>query len=116
MSTIAISLLLFGAFILLYVNLTELIQGWGETLSMSVYLEDGLEGESLKRIEESIAGIEGVEIKEFISKEQAMDVLKSSLGEQAGLLEGLSKNPLPRSFEILFNDLSKENIQPKEKE
>ena len=80
---------------------------------MSVYLEDGLDNNSIKNIETTLAGIERAEIKEFISKERAMEILKSSLGNQAGLLDGLSKNPLPSSFEIIFKEVKNNKIQPK---
>ena len=43
MGTISISMLLFGSFMLLYVNINNWIKEWGETLSMSVYLEDGID-------------------------------------------------------------------------
>jgi cell division transport system permease protein len=39
--------------------------------------------------------------------------LAETLGSQAGLLEGLSKNPLPASYEVVFRngDLSREELK-----
>lgn len=112
--TITISMLLFGSFMLLSVNLNNWIKEWGESISMSVYLEDGIDENTKNKIESELLNLEGAEIKGFISKEMAMIHLKNSLGDQAGLLAGLMDNPLPGSFEIVFRDVSSEKIDPKE--
>ncbi|MFC1532604.1 cell division protein FtsX [Thermodesulfobacteriota bacterium] len=112
MGTITISMLLFGAFILLSVNLNNWIKEWGASLSMSVYLEDGFDEKTKDRIENELINIKGAKIKGFISKEQAIINLKKGLGDQAGLLNGLKKNPLPSSFEIVFQDMSDYHIDP----
>lgn len=113
MSTIAISMLLFGTFILLYVNLDNWIREWGESLSMSVYLKEDINEDIKNHIESTLEQIEGAEIKEYISKEQALTQLKKALGTQAGLLDGLRKNPLPGSFEIVFSDVSSQELDPR---
>jgi cell division transport system permease protein len=107
-------MLLFGSFMLLSVNLNNWIKEWGKSISMSVYLEDGIDENTKNKIESELLNLEGAEIKGFISKEKAMIHLKNSLGNQAGLLAGLSDNPLPGSFEIVFRDVSSEKIDPKE--
>lgn len=112
MSTIAISMLLFGTFILLYVNLDNWIKEWGESLSMSVYVKEDITEDVKNHIESTLAQIEGAEIKEYISKEEALTRLKKALGAQAGLLDSLRKNPLPGSFEIVFNDVSSQELDP----
>lgn len=113
MGTICISMLLFASFMLLSLNLNNWVKGWGESLSMSVYLEDGI-GEGVKKeIESVLLNLKGGDLKGYISKEQAMAYLKKSLGEQAGLVAGLRDNPLPASFEIIFNDMSRDKIDPK---
>lgn len=104
MGTITISMLLFGSFMLLSMNLNNWISEWGESLSMSVYLKDNIEQDSRKEIESAIKDIKGAEIKGFITKEQAMMNLKAGLGEQAGFLDGLEGINLPESFEIIFNE------------
>ncbi|MBN1906893.1 MAG: ABC transporter permease [Deltaproteobacteria bacterium] len=102
--TITISMLLLGFFLLLSVNIKNWLGDWGEALSMSVYIENDLDDAAKAKIESAIKGLKGAEIKEFITKEQAMASLKSHLGDQAGLLEGLKANPLPGSYEIIFHE------------
>ncbi|MBN1628054.1 MAG: hypothetical protein JW944_16160, partial [Deltaproteobacteria bacterium] len=52
--TITISMLLFGSFMLLSMNLNNWISEWGESLSMSVYLEDNTGEDVRKEIESAI--------------------------------------------------------------
>ena len=114
MGTISISMLLFGAFMFLSVNLNNWIEEWGKSLSMSIYLTDGYDEKIKGNIEEAILSIPGAEITGFVSKEEAMEKLVEGLGEQAGLLHGLKSNPLPGSFEVVFRDSDEYRIDPKE--
>lgn len=110
--TIAISMLLLGFFLLLSVNINSWLQDWGKDLSMSVYLEDEINNEMKKEIESAILSLKGSKIKGFISKEQALINLRNSLGDQEGLLEGLNDNPLPASYEIVFQDSGEDKLDP----
>jgi cell division transport system permease protein len=112
MGTITISMLLLGSFMLLSINLDNWIKEWGGTLSMSVYLKDGIDEKVMGEIEKQLLNIKGAKIKGFISKDQAMMQLKESLGGQAGLLSGLKNNPLPSSFELIFEDTNNYRIDP----
>ncbi len=114
MGTITISLLLFGSFILLSDNLNNWIKEWGESISMSVYLKDEIDDKIKQQIEVALIHLNGAEIKEFISKKEAMIRLKKGLGAQAGLLDGLESNPLPSSYEIIFKNVKMNRIDPKE--
>ena len=111
--TIAISLLIFGAFVLLSVNVKTWIQGWGQTLSISVYLKEGIDEGARERIRTAISTLQGAEIKGFISKEKALQDMIGMLGSQAGLLDGLTRNPLPASFEVAFKDVDRTKFEPK---
>lgn len=112
MGTITVSMLLLGSFMLLSINLENWIKEWGGNLSMSVYLKDGIDEKMKGDIEKQLLNIKGAKIKAFISKDQAMMQLKESLGSQAGLLSGLKNNPLPSSFELIFEDTDDYRIDP----
>jgi len=111
--TIAISLLIFGAFVLLSVNVKSWIQGWGQTLSISVYLKDGIDEGTRERIRMTISTLKGAEITGYVSKERALQDMKGMLGSQAGLLDGLTRNPLPASFEVAFRNVDRAKFEPK---
>jgi cell division transport system permease protein len=106
-------MLLFGSFILLSHNLNNWIQQWGESISMSVYLKDGITEKQKQQIETAVNDLKGADLQGFITKREAMIQLKQGLGEQAGLLDGLAHNPLPSSFEIVFNGVKENQIDPK---
>jgi cell division transport system permease protein len=110
--TITISMLLLGFFLLLSVNIKNWLSDWGESLSMSVYIESGLDEAGKAKIESAIGNLKGAEIKEFITKEQALENLKGHLGDQAGLLEGLKSNPLPGSYEVIFHETKDYRADP----
>ena len=44
--------------------------------------------------------------------EDALKDLRTALGSEAGLLEGLSRNPLPASFEVVFTDVESPETGP----
>ncbi|MBW1722838.1 MAG: ABC transporter permease [Deltaproteobacteria bacterium] len=104
LGTVAISLLLIGAFMFMYVNVSNWVNRWGDTLTMSVYLEDGIDDVTKTGIETVVRGLPHVQTISFVSKEMALKEMREALGNQAGLLEGLSDNPFPASFEILFTE------------
>ena len=80
---------------------------------MSVYLKDGVDKELKDEIESIIKGLPGAEITGYVSKAQAEADLIASLGEQAGLLDGITTNLLPASFEIIFKHAKKDQIDPR---
>ncbi|MBW2136771.1 MAG: ABC transporter permease [Deltaproteobacteria bacterium] len=108
--TITISLILFGSFLLFFVNINSWMLEWGQSLSMSVYLKDDVDGKGMKRIESFLMKLPGAEYKGFVSKEQARKDLIKALGNQAGLLEGIEENPLPASFEVVFKDMKNSGL------
>lgn len=104
LGTMVVSLLIFGTFLLLLVNLNAWVGEWGHSLTMSVYLQDGISEAERDNIASFIRSLPRAEIKRFVSKEKALTEFRSALGSQAGLLDGLPHNPLPASFEVIFNE------------
>ena len=110
--TISSSLILFGSFVLLFFNLNNWMAEWGESLSMSVYLQDHIDQKTKARIEALLKNLPSAELKEYISKDRAMEDLVEGLGAHSGLLDGLKENPLPASFEIVFKDVNVRQLDP----
>ncbi|MFZ7113499.1 MAG: permease-like cell division protein FtsX, partial [Desulfatiglandales bacterium] len=111
LGTMTISILLIGAFLLFYVNVTTWITQWGQSLSMSVYLKDGIDEVAKGGIEAMLRGLPNAEIQGFVSKDKAMMEMREALGVQAGLLDGLEKNPFPASFEIVFREKMEDPVE-----
>jgi cell division transport system permease protein len=111
--TITISLLFLGGFALFFVNAGNWVVEWGKSVSMSVYLDDEIDPSTRKAVETAIRSLPDAQIRDYVSKEKAFSILQATLGSQAGLLDGLTKNPLPASFEIIFKDSQKDRLDPR---
>jgi len=98
--TIAVSLVLVGAFTLLLRNMEGLLDDFGRDLHVTAYLEDALPEADVKRLMQVLPTVEGVEAVRLVSKDEALERFKSGVGAGAGLLDGLDENPLPASIEI----------------
>jgi cell division transport system permease protein len=97
--TIAIALLLVGAFALVVGNMHGLLEHFGEELQVTAFLEPKLPEDAQRSLAQRVATIEGVERVDWITKQEAWERFSKSLGGSS-LLEGLDENPLPASLEI----------------
>jgi len=112
LGTIVASLLILGAFLLLFGNLNNWLQRCGTALSMSIYLKDGISEYRRDKVDSFIMGLPGAEIKQFISKEEALKDLRAALGDDAGFLNRLKRNPLPASYEVVFESKGTHAVNP----
>ncbi len=96
------ALVILGSFLLLFGNFNSWMNSWGHTFSMTVYLQDDISDFKRDKVDAFIRRLPGAEISNYISKKQAMADLKSALGPESVLLDRLSRNPLPASYEVMF--------------
>jgi len=100
LSTIAISMLILGLFVLIYLNVQGFLHQLGDELQITAYLETTLSTEQAEVLRNKVADWPEVEDITHVSKEQAFARFRSQLREYAGILEGLKDNPLPASLEV----------------
>lgn len=99
--TVTISLLILGISVLLVMNAGEFTRSMESGLEVRVFLEDDLDKDKIREMESDIKKMTGVSTAEFVSREEALEEMRESLGEREDLLEGLEKdNPLPDSFRV----------------
>jgi cell division transport system permease protein len=98
--TISLAILIASAFILFFVNTSEIINSWQRGLRIMAYLKPDIHSADLTHLESTIQSLAGVQTLRFISKHEALDRLKAQMIHQSSLFENLSENPLPDSFEI----------------
>lgn len=98
--TMAMTLFIFGGFLLIQENLHNLLKGWGSQIQIFAYLDNSLSAADLNPLLERIRSYPEVESVRFISKEMAWENFKKALGSQSGVLEGLPPDILPSSLEI----------------
>ncbi|ACL06313.1 protein of unknown function DUF214 [Desulfatibacillum aliphaticivorans] len=100
-STITLIFLLTGVFALVFINVSQLMTAQQDNVRMMVYLKSGLTAPELGPIQQAIEKTNRVKSAEFVSKDQALERLRTSMDNQAGLLDDLSDNPLPDAFEVV---------------
>lgn len=98
--TMAMTLFIFGGFLLIQENLQGLLRGWGSQIQIFAYLENGLSPADLQSLAAEVRAYPEVESVRFVSKAEAWESFKKTLGTQSGVLEGLPPDILPSSLEI----------------
>jgi cell division transport system permease protein len=98
--TLAMTLFVFGAFLLLQLNLENWLQGWGDQLQITAYLKKEVTAHAVPQLMDRIGAFPEVERVQYTDQEQAWHDFKSALGAQSALLDGLPRDLLPSSVEI----------------
>ncbi len=98
---LAIALILIDLFWIASINLNQQYRQILSTVSMEVFLSDSVPDSALAAIETALKSLDDVASVNFISKDEAAQILEQDLG--GGIMEGLEDNPLPRSFIIFFS-------------
>ncbi|HHX76847.1 MAG TPA: ABC transporter permease, partial [Firmicutes bacterium] len=101
-AVVAVTLFLLGAFLLVNYNVNFFAEGVKDQVEIVVYLDDisPAEREALRI---HLIGLEEIQEVRFVSKREAMERLKASMGDRASYLEDYendANNPLPDSFEV----------------
>lgn len=100
-STVAVSLLVLGMFLLIFLNTNNLAKYLESQVQISVYMQDEATDDDLNAVQKTLSGLPGVEKVTLITKDQALERFKERLGDQETLLDSLGKdNPFPNSFDV----------------
>ncbi len=100
-STVALSLLILGLFLVIVLNLNHMISTVESQVQVSIYLQDDLKEKDIRQLGTEISQMPGVTAVNFVDKNEALQKFKKRLGDQQGLLTALGDtNPLPNAFEI----------------
>ncbi len=100
-STVAVSLLVLGMFLMIFLNTNNLAQYLESQVQVSVYMQDNATEQELNATKEKLQKMPGVVKVTYITKQQALSRFKERLGDQEQLLNSLgTENPFPSSFEI----------------
>lgn len=116
--SISIGLSLITTFILITFSMDSVLQRWAKNFGLVIYLDEHIssaEEETLKKKFQDDTDI--IEVN-FVSKDRALKELRSTLGANALIIEGLDENPLPSSFELRLKSsmLEPERVRKKAEE
>jgi cell division transport system permease protein len=97
---IALSLAALGGFWLFSTNLGRAIAQWRGRVRVVVYLKDEPPASRLDDLVREVASVSGVQRARYVSKAEALQALRRTLGAQAEVTDLLPRNPLPASLEV----------------
>ncbi len=97
---ITLSLTALGGFWLLSLNLGRAVSQWRDRVRVVVFLREEPTSHALADLTRRVEALSGVQRVRYISKSQALQSLRQSMGSQAGVIEQLPRNPLPASLEV----------------
>jgi cell division transport system permease protein len=72
--------------------------------NINVYLKDDITAEQTQAVNKKIMSLNEVSAATYISKDEALKRFKERMKDSPGLLDALSGNPLPASYEVKFKD------------
>lgn len=104
-------MMIFGIFLILFLNLNLLHQRWGERVQITVYLKEGTDESSLI---ETISKEKEIAEVIYTSKDKAFEEFKKELGKEKESMDNIGENPLPASLDITLKKeyRSSEFVEP----
>lgn len=99
-ATLFISLLFLGIFLLVLLNLNNLVNTLPSRVEIMAYLRNDLSEEEILTLKNKIYSLGEVTDIKFISKEEGLNILQLEMKDQIDLKEVLSHNPLPDTLQI----------------
>jgi cell division transport system permease protein len=103
-STVAISLFFLGFFMIVALIFNAKFGGLEAEANINVYLKDDITAEQTQAVNKKIMSLNEVSAATYISKDEALKRFKERMKDSPGLLDALSGNPLPASYEVKFKD------------
>jgi len=96
--SIALVLFLLGLLGMLVLNAKKVSDHFKEKVVVTIYLKDAAKDIEIKQLEKSLAMAEYVKSTEYVSKEQAAELIKADNGED--FMDFLGYNPLQNSIDV----------------
>jgi cell division transport system permease protein len=99
-ATIAIAFITLGGFLLVSVNVQEMLDRWLEAAELSVYMNDTATEADRREVEALLRSKRVVAAVEYVSKEAALERFRADFPELADVTTSLDGNPFPSAIEV----------------
>ena len=108
------TMFIFGLFFVIGENVNSVITQLESEQGIQIFIEEDATEQEIETLESQIKSIQGVNKVTFVSKEDALNSMKTTLGDET-LFEGWDEeNPFPASYFVTLTDLSlNEQVQSK---
>ena len=101
------TMFIFGIFFVIGENVNSVIHQLEEQQGIQIFIQEDATEAQIDTLESEIKEINGVNAVTFVSKEDALNSMKTVLGDNQELLDGWDEeNPFPASFFVTLTDLS----------
>lgn len=97
-STIFLSLILIGVFIIFILNAQRLVNRIQSRMELEIFIDNSYTIERIEELERRIFTITGIDSVRYVSKDEAAEIFKQQFGQD--IFEILEENPLPSSFQV----------------
>lgn len=105
-TSITAVLVILGIFLILILSLNNIVMDTREKFDeVQVFLEDEITVSQIETIENKVMESDKVISVVFKSKDEALEEMKKSWGDEGYLLNGLETNPLPHTLIIKLKDI-----------
>lgn len=99
-STIAIAFSTLGGFLLISVNVQDVLDQWLRAAEMSVYLHDNVSEAEREALETFVKSQPAVAEVEYVSSARALERFRADFPELSEVTSGVGENPFPPALEI----------------
>ena len=104
-------MLVFGAFFIIGENINYIMNNIEDAQAIQVFFKDNVTDEEAKSLGDQINKINGVNKIEFVSKNEAYNIVKTEILQKPELAEGYEES-FPPSYIVTFTDLNlKDDVQ-----
>jgi cell division transport system permease protein len=108
--SITAMLLILGLFFIVVVNVNMVAESAKKQFdTIQIYLLDETTTQQANEMLDTLRGMDEVAKADYLTKEQALNEFKVKWGDNAYLLDGLTKNPLPNSIRVKVNQIDQAN-------
>jgi cell division transport system permease protein len=102
--TVFLSMAVLGVVIVFAYNIDAVLKDVEQKVEITIFLKDSASPQAIDAMQKEIVGMAQVKDSKFVSKDEALRRLRQDLKDHPEILESLSGNPLPASFEISLKD------------
>ncbi|HEX9891985.1 MAG TPA: permease-like cell division protein FtsX [Actinomycetota bacterium] len=106
-STMFISLFLFGGSLLVQKQVDLMVGEWGRKVEVSVFLREDVSGEQVDALGREVAGFPEVERVFFESRQQAFQRFQRLFRDSPTLVENVDVEAMPQSYRVKLTDPGK---------
>ena len=102
--TVLVSMFVLGLGLIIFFNFQHAISDLRNKLEVEVFIKNTASPDEINGLGDEIRAMPEVRDVNFVSKDEALDRLRNSLKGHEDVLDALSGNPLPPSYEITLKD------------